>query len=168
MLAAKTAEPFIDTFSIANLPAEISIVKNNIQRTFAAHALQRARHLYVAKSLATPNQAIPNNRLSLIRKLGWLLIIFQILDGLFTILGISFFGVEIEGNPLVRQIIEVIGPNFGIGLVKLSTIAIIFCICVFGCKVTWLTRALAGVSCIYFLFALAPWSLVLGSLVFES
>lgn len=159
MLAYKAAEHTIDIFA----PANQTVEERANKKIFAANTLQRARHFYVAKLLATPSLLIPNNRLTLIRKLGWLLILFQILDGLFTLLGINTFGVEIEGNPLVRNFIEIVGPSVGILFVKLATIIIIFCICVFGCKVKWITPALSGVAYIYFLFALAPWTIVFGS-----
>jgi len=172
MLAVRTTQEIFEHFPPSNKEAlnhdlgEIFNGENSDKisgKIFAANTLQRARHFYVAKSLAVPHLIIPNSRLSLIRRLAWLLILFQVLDGLLTLLGISFFGVEVEGNPLVRQIIQTVGPSFGIGLVKLATIAIICCICVYGYKVSWLSRAMSGVASIYFFCALVPWSVVFGS-----
>ena len=170
MQAAQSSEQIFDHFAPCNLTASSNLAplatfpsEKISSKNFAAGTLQKARLVYLAKSLAIPNQNIPNSRLTLIRKLAWLLIIFQIMDGLLTLLGISFFGIEAEGNPLVRQIIHAMGPGFGIGLVKLTTIVIICCICIFGSKVSWLSRAMTGVASIYFFCALVPWSVVFGS-----
>lgn len=133
------------------------------RKSISPTSLIRARQIYMAISLASPKMAIPNTKLDLIRKLGWLLILFQILDGAFTLLGISIFGSAIEGNPIIKHVIEYCGPGLAIGLIKLLTIIIIFSICIFGCQVKWLTNALRGVAGVYFIFALVPWSLVFSS-----
>lgn len=153
---------FKDAFRPSNLAANFQRCSSR-KKFYSSSNLQRARQLYIAKSLAIPSLNISNKRLTLLRKLAWLLMLFQVLDGFFTFLGISFFGLEAEGNPLVRSIMAAIGPGAGIALVKCLAISIIICICMFGYRVGWLGKALKATAVIYFLAAIVPWSIVFGS-----
>lgn len=56
-----------------------------------------------------------------------LLCLFQILDGLFTFLGVQRFGLEAEGNPIVKYFIVLIGLFPALFLLKsLSAVLILF------------------------------------------
>lgn len=54
-----------------------------------------------------------------------LLIILQVLDGLFTFWGIENFGTKVEGNPLVKSLIESWGPEQVLITIKLFAVGII-------------------------------------------
>lgn len=47
-----------------------------------------------------------------------LLLVLQIFDGLFTYIGVSTHGIDIEGNPLIKIIIYYLTPLYGLILVK--------------------------------------------------
>jgi len=53
-----------------------------------------------------------------------ILFILQFFDGYFTYIGVSHYGIELEGNPLMRQMIDVFGVPFGLILAK--SVGIIF------------------------------------------
>lgn len=135
----------------------------NSERQSVSGSYVFARHWYIARAMTFPKFSGSNARLVLVRRLAWLLVAFQILDGFFTSMGVHVFGIEVEGNPLIREIMAVLGAPLGIALVKAFAIAIIFSICIFGFRVSWLTRALSGLAAIYFLFAIIPWTWLLVS-----
>lgn len=54
----------------------------------------------------------------------------QILDGLLTVAGITKFeGTHIEGNPLLRELMEIVGPINAVILAKVFAILVIITIC---------------------------------------
>lgn len=58
--------------------------------------------------------------------LGLILFTLQILDALLTYIGIINFGIEIEGNPIVRRSIELFGLELGLISIKLLCIIPIY------------------------------------------
>ncbi len=100
-------------------------------------------------------------RVKLIRKLGWCLIAFQVLDGLLTYHGLYLFGHDAEGNPLIRMMMNSFGVVIGLGFSKLFTISVIMVILVAGYKLSWLSSALRTLLGYYFIFALLPWSFLI-------
>jgi len=61
------------------------------------------------------------------KKLAAILIFLQFLDGLFTYIGVKRFGVEAEGNPIIKWLIETLGLECGLLGVKLAACIIIVC-----------------------------------------
>jgi hypothetical protein len=116
------------------------------------------RQLCLLHLMFNPFRKAYLNRISVLRKLGWLLISFQLLDGFLTYLGLYLYGVDAEGNPLIKMAINSLGVAGGLSLAKFITISIIFTILIAGHKIRWLAGALRAVACFYFIFALAPWS----------
>lgn len=54
----------------------------------------------------------------------------QILDGLLTIAGITKFGgTHVEGNPLLRELMETVGTTNAVILAKMFAILVIITIC---------------------------------------
>jgi uncharacterized membrane protein len=93
--------------------------------------------------------------------LGSLLILVQILDGLFTAIGINSFGIAIEGNPLIRSAIEVWGVVPTLFSIKLATITVTIFLMFMVREVEWLRKALQLTVGVYLLAAIIPWSAIL-------
>lgn len=49
----------------------------------------------------------------------FIFVVFQILDGVFTYVGINIFSIEIEGNFLIKLIISLMGVGWGLIVPKL-------------------------------------------------
>jgi hypothetical protein len=83
--------------------------------------------------------------------LGFLLV--QLLDGVFTYLGVSIWGPEIEANPLVSLAVAAVGLGTGVAVAKLVAIG-------FGI-VLHLRRVhnlVALLTAIYVAAAILPWT----------
>jgi hypothetical protein len=80
----------------------------------------------------------------------------QVLDGVFTYIGVLTFGIGIEANPLVAWYAEAFGPAAGLAAAKIFAI---------GCaSVLYLTsrhRTVAVLTLLYLAFAILPWAHVL-------
>lgn len=96
--------------------------------------------------------------------LGLLIIGLQILDGVLTGFGMHQFGTSMEGNGLLRAIMDLIGFVPALVLVKAVAIASVTSLCLFADRVVWLRVALRGVIGIYVCMAIIPWMTLLGSL----
>ena len=83
-------------------------------------------------------------------------LIVQCLDGIFTYLGVSIWGLSIEANPIVSSAMTVGGLAVGLGGAKLVAIG-------FG-MLLHLRRVhtvVALLTAIYFTVAIIPWALLL-------
>jgi len=59
-------------------------------------------------------------------RLSWLVMVASaIADTVMTVYNIGIYGIEIEGNPVLKYVIESIGPLTGILLFKIIGIAVI-------------------------------------------
>lgn len=52
--------------------------------------------------------------------------LLQILDGTLTYMGVTWFSLDAEGNPLIKYIMETLGIICGLVVVKLGAIGIIY------------------------------------------
>lgn len=86
------------------------------------------------------------------------LITLQILDGVFTGMGIQRFGIESEGNPLLRELMLNVGPYTALAIAKLFAISCILTMAILVEKVRWVPHALMATCGIYLVFAVLPWS----------
>lgn len=93
--------------------------------------------------------------------LGLVLASLQVIDGVLTGIGVSHFGIEIEGNILIRSLMEQIGYVQALILVKGFALAVIVAICSLAGKVKWLGFAMRGIAIIYIAAAVIPWSFVI-------
>ena len=86
----------------------------------------------------------------------WILAICQLLDGFLTYVGIKHFNTtEIEGNPLVRHLVEISDHFVGLLAVKALALFIIFVLSfIYGGKRQRLSKALLGLTCIYVIVVL--------------
>jgi len=80
-------------------------------------------------------------------------LVMQCLDGVFTYLGVSIWGPNIEANPLIASAITGVGVLAGVGSAKL--VAITFGIVLHLRRVHNLVAALTA---IYFTAAILPWA----------
>lgn len=80
-------------------------------------------------------------------------IALQVLDGIFTYAGVETmgFGAHIEGNPIIKYLIEVLGPFTALAITKLAAIYIII-----KCKNLFSTKILA-VLCVFYSIAMIMW-----------
>lgn len=65
-------------------------------------------------------------KISNVCKLAVVLILLQAADGICTYIGVQRFGVRVEGNPLMRYVITLIGSAVAILVVKGLTLIPIF------------------------------------------
>jgi hypothetical protein len=93
--------------------------------------------------------------------LALILVGFQILDGALTYSGMSTFGVRAEGNPLLRNFMELVGVLPAIALTKLICIGVVLGLCSQAQKISWLPKALTGIAGVYAVAAILPWSVLL-------
>lgn len=95
--------------------------------------------------------------------LGLLLALLQLIDGMLTILGIGRFGIEAEGNPILRNSMFILGPVATLAFSKCVACGFIACLCWWSSKVCWISAALKGLICVYSLAAVVPWIYILFS-----
>lgn len=93
--------------------------------------------------------------------LGSILILVQLLDGIFTAIGINKFGVSIEGNPLIRSAIEIWGVFPTLFFIKLATIVVTMFLIFMVKEIEWLRKALQLTIGVYLFAAIIPWSAIL-------
>jgi hypothetical protein len=84
---------------------------------------------------------------------GFLLV--QILDGVFTYLGVSRWGPQVEANPIITSLMTVVGPMSGLAGVKLMAIG-------FGIALHLrrVHNLVAFLTIIYVAVAILPWTAV--------
>jgi hypothetical protein len=81
----------------------------------------------------------------------------QVLDGLFTYMGVSAFGVK-EGNPLIEQYMMSLGVGPGVAAAKLLSGG---CACIL--HLLAFHRLLAILTLVYLSMAILPWAWVLST-----
>ena len=86
------------------------------------------------------------------------LVLLQITDAYLTALGVSRFGLESEGNPLLRPMMEQFGHIPVLLCVKTMAILCIFMLAQAATRVRWVPKALGAMSCFYFFVAILPWA----------
>lgn len=96
---------------------------------------------------------------------GLIMSLLQVVDGVLTMIGVRHFGSVIEGNPLVRAMIEMLGAIPALCLTKLFAIIVIVALCSLHRTVPWIGRALKGVMVVYLVAAIIPWSFLILSKV---
>ena len=93
--------------------------------------------------------------------LGAFLIFLQVMDGLLTCIGMSRYGLEMEGNPIVRDIMAEFGFAPTLALLKLTCVLAIITLTVRAKNVPWIKGAFGAVSFVYVFAAIIPWSYIL-------
>ncbi|HZR22403.1 MAG TPA: DUF5658 family protein [Vicinamibacterales bacterium] len=82
-------------------------------------------------------------------------VLAQVLDGVFTYLGVRIWGLGIEANPVVSSAVAMAGPVAGLTAVKLIAIS-------FGAllHVRRVHNLVALLTAIYFAAAILPWTAI--------
>jgi hypothetical protein len=93
--------------------------------------------------------------------LAFWLIVVQAVDGLLTSLGVSTFGIEAEGNPLIRAMMYAMGHNMAIGLAKFVAVLLVITLAVMARKRGWIGGVLGALTCFYLAIAIIPWTVIL-------
>jgi len=93
--------------------------------------------------------------------LGTVLALCQILDGLLTAIGVSHFGVRIEGNLLLRYAMDCIGELAALALFKTAAVLIIISLCYLASRVLWVKPAMKLLIAVYIFGAILPWGYIL-------
>ncbi len=93
--------------------------------------------------------------------LGATLVLFQALDGFFTSVGISRFGTSIEGNPILRTLMEEFGHLPVLALLKTAAVVLVLIMTILANRLAWIRHAMVGVSGVYFFAAIVPWAYIL-------
>ena len=84
-----------------------------------------------------------------------LFLILQGLDGCLTYLGVSTWGLGVEGNPLISSAVSVAGLGVGLFGTKLFAVGLGIMLHLRGVH-----RVVAVLSAVYFAFAIVPWTLL--------
>lgn len=93
--------------------------------------------------------------------LGAFLCVLQAADGILTSLGISRYGIDAEGNPILRHLMYELGHIPALGLVKALAILTVIGLTCFAKKLPWVNQAMGAISCLYVFAAIVPWTYVL-------
>ena len=83
----------------------------------------------------------------------FLFVVAQGLDGIFTYVGVQFWGPGIEANPIVSSTVRIVG--LGAGLATLKLLAVGFGIAL---HLTRVHNVVALLTAIYFAAAILPWT----------
>jgi hypothetical protein len=90
---------------------------------------------------------VPHGRLVLA-----LFVVFQAFDGLLTYFAVSSFGHSVEGNPILATWMALAGPLPTLVVAKIGA-----CVCGIVLYAHGTHRALASLTFLYFIAAVAPW-----------
>lgn len=91
------------------------------------------------------------------------LIILQIADTVYTLLGVSRHGLGMEGNVLLRNLMEHYGAFQGLIMVKALALLMVFCLAHIALTNTWVKNAMYAICVIYLFAAIFPWAYILSS-----
>ena len=97
---------------------------------------------------------------------GFALALIQLTDGILTACGVTFFGTMSEGNPVVRNLMEVVGHIPALVLIKSLALIVIYYLCILSTQVYWIENALKWIIGLYLFTAIIPWSAIICSHLF--
>lgn len=95
--------------------------------------------------------------------LAVILALLQIADGVLTGIGVMWFGTAIEGNGLLRTLMDTVGPVAALLIAKSISISVIVILVGLSPKVTWLRPAMYAVIGLYLCLAIVPWTYILAT-----
>ncbi len=108
--------------------------------------------------------AIQNNKVESAERaisLAFLLCLLQAMDGIFTSIGVSRFGLTAEGNPFLRSLMQEFGEVQTLGFTKLVAIFVIITLAWSARKLPWINNAMGAIGFVYFFAAIIPWTYIL-------
>lgn len=118
-----------------------------------------------------PTVLIRVGKQSLSRKaffIGLALAACQIMDGLLTYVGLSLFGVNMEGNDLLRSLMHFYGMAPALFTVKFVALAIAVLLAFQAHRRKWMRPILVGVVGFYLVLAVLPWTVLISKEVIGS
>lgn len=83
-------------------------------------------------------------------------LVAQCMDGVFTYVGVTTFGIGIEANPIITALMTHLGH--GAGLFSAKVVAVMLGVCL---HLRETHRAVATLAAFYFTVAVAPWTAIL-------
>ena len=83
-------------------------------------------------------------------------LVAQCLDGVFTYIGVTTYGIGIEANPIVAGLMTYLGSEVGLFSAKLIASVLGACL-----HFRSIHRAVAALAVFYFVVAIAPWTVIL-------
>ena len=92
---------------------------------------------------------------------GSFLCLLQAADGWLTSVGMARFGTSMEGNPLLRALMEQLGHVPALTIVKLLAIVVVVLLTIQAKRKPWVGNAMGALSCIYVFLAIVPWTYLL-------
>lgn len=128
------------------------VIKNSQNLTFGLSNLLDCPRRHLA------NPMLPTKS---VFALGMCLAFLQVLDGWMTSLGMTRFGVEMEGNLLLRDLMIQFGHVPTLTVIKLLSITLVMLLIVNSKRVPWIKGALGAMNCVYIVFAIIPWTYIL-------
>ena len=93
--------------------------------------------------------------------LGILLGSLQIFDGYFTSYGIKIWGIQAEGNAILRWLMHSVGADSALILVKSFTILLVVILTILAKRQRVFRDVVGLLSCIYLFLAIIPWTFFL-------
>jgi hypothetical protein len=104
--------------------------------------------------LLTKSWRSADDRFGNLSVIGFLVV--QCLDGVFTYLGFSIWGLNIEANPLIRATVATMGPGTGLALAKFAAIS-------FGMMLhlRQVHHVVAILTAVYVVLSIVPWTTIL-------
>lgn len=92
--------------------------------------------------------------------LAAVLIVFQLLDGVLTALGVARYGIEAEGNALLRTFMYWWGAPTALFGAKAIAIMVVFALVRLAPQVPWVPTAMRCVIALYACAAIIPWTII--------
>jgi hypothetical protein len=118
-------------------------------------------HLSLVDNIANKSTNNVISYYSLVKILSLTLICIQILDGIFTNLGIAQYGVGIEGNPLLQSLMLKYDYTLVLASTKIIAILIILGITYSAKYIDWIHYAMFTIIGVYLSAAIVPWTYIL-------
>jgi hypothetical protein len=118
-----------------------------------------------------PTVLIRIGKQSLSRKaffIGAALAICQILDGILTYIGLSLFGVQMEGNGLLRGLMHIYGMAPALFAVKSIALVVAIILALQAHRRKWIRPILVGVVAFYLVLAVVPWTVLISEEVSQN
>ncbi|RME62078.1 MAG: hypothetical protein D6780_00425 [Candidatus Dadabacteria bacterium] len=118
---------------------------------------------YTAAAATRISAKFEVRKLSTTEVIGCVIILFQILDALFTNLGMLRFGTSAEGNALLRSLMELFGVAPTLSIAKSAAVVGVWLAIGLEKKVNslFVKVLFGGVALLYGLLAVLPWAVIL-------
>lgn len=95
--------------------------------------------------------------------LGGILAACQLLDGILTYVGLSLLGVSMEGNTLLRTLMEFYGKTPVLFVSKLIALVLVVILTFEAHRRSWLRPVIYLLIVLYLALALIPWTYIISS-----